>query len=389
MTWNYPDDFYCVRCGCGPPQESSSPVPPPRPESNVEDVDEFGRAMKKPESSSSGTSSGKVPEWPPKFETNGSSFVFDARSGMFYDADSDFFYDPKTKLYYGNKKRAYYRYNDEARVPFEEVRKVDPTTEKMSAEPEAEPALAPIPRPGSSKDSSTKGISIKLKTKSLGSSKKSKAATIPSDPSPPSSRQQKQHVADMDKWADRQVEKRVDASQERTIKRTAKGEPICSLCKRKFPSVEKLLYHERVSNLHKENLAKQAAAGSGQKASEEQPQNYTDRAEQRRMMHGPEITQVVPLPTVNPEASLPITPAIEPTPQGDSLSETNIGNQLLQKMGWKEGKSLGRPISSSSRESTDSMTGSIKKDWDRIEALTASGGRATSSGSKAGLGKQH
>ena len=53
----------------------------------------------------------------------------------------------------------------------------------------------------------------------------------------------------------------------------------------------------------------------------------------------------------------------------DNLGESNIGNQMLQKLGWKSGSSLGR-----GGEGEQARTQStLVKDWEKIETLASSG----------------
>lgn len=382
MTWNYPSDESCDRCGAYylPPaahQASASKIRAVQAETHDskdedEEVDEFGRIIHKQKNKD------QVPEWPPKFESSGSVFVFDSRSGMFYHAESEFFYDPKSKMYYGNKKQAYFRFDDTLDPPFEQVEKVEG---EHKSNLEAERALDPLPKL-STKIEGKKGISINLKTKSL-KPKKPKTAKQESSAAAAAaaanSKLQKKHAVDMDKWSDRQVEKRVE---ERQIQRTAKGEPLCPLCRRKFPTVEKLLHHERVSKLHKENLVKMQQQKETANATD--PKDYVDRAKQRRDMYGGPETSVpsVLLPTM---PAPPATKEAVPSVPQSNLNETNIGNQLLQKMGWKEGKSLGRQ-----GRPDGSSTTTLVKDWERIEALAAAnGGRQPAGARNGGLGTHH
>jgi hypothetical protein len=407
MAWNDPEHGRCARCGAYFPEEEPHGTTTQDRNAAIDEddsMDEFGRFRKKAATSKKIVAQ---PEWPPRFETNGSAFVFDARSGMFYQAESDFFYDPNSKLYYGNKQGAYYRYTQDSNtnIPFEQVQKI---THSENASTNLEPALEmlhPVAK---------KGISIHLKTKSLGGSKKKeKLATDASrTPFPAAStgvqqkhvptlpRQHEQHEANIDKWSDRQVEKRdqeegTGKNSERTvIQRTAKGEPICVLCQRKFPTVEKLLYHERVSKLHQENLAqkkehfgeapqRRATARTCSGSSDLASSSYIDRAEQRRIMHGPDT---LPVMTSFAPASIPTKPdmaAAAPVDPQESLGESNIGNQLLQKMGWNVGETVGRQDRSECATTSESLL----KDWERIEALAAtSKGGQSSSNNKAGLG---
>lgn len=54
---------------------------------------------------------------------------------------------------------------------------------------------------------------------------------------------------------------------------------------------------------------------------------YEDKAEKRRQKHG------IDLPNICDEAPASVDIAI---------SDKNVGHKLLAKMGWKEGKSLGK-----------------------------------------------
>jgi hypothetical protein len=154
------------------------------------------------------------------------------------------------------------------------------------------------------------------------------------------------------------------------ISRTAKGEPICTLCQRKFPTVDKLFYHEKVSELHKANLAKQvvteeqnvAVVQKAPPVATTKPAAYVDRAQHRRILHGPE-TPVTAAPTPPSTAAAVVVKNTTVDPK-DTLNESNIGNKLLQKLGWQQGKALGRGRSTAAAE--------VQQDWERIERLAGS-----------------
>lgn len=474
-TWNYGADYECKRCEA--PQNSNS-YPTPfadrgkyeedghydddrgrrhtgyddkdrrrdRRSSGADDdngetsfaaeqeLDEFGRIV-----------SSKPPQktkWPPSFETDGSAFVFDTRSGMFYESHSDFFYDPKSKLYYGNKQGAYFRCNsNNSKIFFEAVQKVDSQYDDTAA-------VAPIPPSNSSTAQSKKvSISINLKTKELPAAVSNKSSTKKAKKDAAAANEKKvpleapaapvvfkKHTADMDKWSERQVEKRQQgdaaaqqpqlpaADESQCIATTAKGEPICLLCRRKFPTLEKLQYHEQVSNLHKDNLLKQAtttnaAAKEAAVDSKNASSAYVDRAQRRRIMHGPEhassISTINSLP-VQPMADLQsvvslgsqsqgggMPPSLKPPMPQDNLGESNIGNMMLQKLGWKAGSALGRqnPQQRGNNGGVDSAADTVsqlqqqpvatmvKQDWERIESMAASnGGKSRSTLSSGGVG---
>lgn len=122
----------------------------------------------------------------------------------------------------------------------------------------------------------------------------------------------------------------------------------CMLCKRAFPSAEVLSKHLKMSNLHKENLAKYKLTqgileiGGGSAA-----QNYRDRAKERRLKYGEADPAPVNRPKERFQREMEKQASIVQTYQASTLasqpiSEGNIGNKLLQKMGWKAGSGLGK-----------------------------------------------
>jgi RNA-binding protein 5/10 len=340
-----------------------------------EELDEFGRSvatkMKK-----------ESFRWPPCFEKSGSEFVLDPRSGMFYEALSDFFYDPKSKLYYGNKNKTYYSYNTDTKK-FEQVHKLkadDATEEKGTVD-------AAIILPGnyslSVLDEKTPSISIKLKTKKLSSSAKEvkKEETKVEAPVPSAPRVSKNDFMNIEKWGERQEEIRqgVQGSSGK-VTTTKLGEPICLLCKRKFPNLEKLEYHVKVSNLHKENLAKKSAQEKEKKREFDTKNVYVDRAKQRRLMFSTDssvmpvdIHSVVSLGSQSQVASRSDGETVPPVNPQESLGESNIGNMLLQKLGWKNGSAIGRHQAGGENPGgeTSQQQSALKQEWDRIESMAS------------------
>lgn len=106
----------------------------------------------------------------------------------------------------------------------------------------------------------------------------------------------------------------------------------CLLCKRKFPSADVLNKHKTLSDLHKQNLVEH------RKMEELLPQcnGYRDRAAERRMKFG-EDEPIMRKRYEPPEAMPPPMPSAPPP----SVVDT-IGGKMLQKMGWSEGRGLGK-----------------------------------------------
>lgn len=116
---------------------------------------------------------------------------------------------------------------------------------------------------------------------------------------------------------------------------------ICNLCKRQLNSAEALTKHAQLSALHKQNLE----ARSKKKKSDSQNEKivYRDRAKERRMKYGdpdePQPSKLKEKYLKSREmAEVPVAAASVAEPIGVE----NVGNRLLQKMGWTEGQGLGR-----------------------------------------------
>lgn len=118
----------------------------------------------------------------------------------------------------------------------------------------------------------------------------------------------------------------------------------CLLCRRQFPNKEGLIRHQQLSDLHKKNLevlrrSKMSEAELEELERKESEMKYRDRAAERREKYG------IPEPPApkKKKFSQPATAAINyEQPTKDGLTSDNIGNKMLQAMGWKEGKGLGR-----------------------------------------------
>ncbi|KAH8393709.1 hypothetical protein KR200_010007 [Drosophila serrata] len=118
----------------------------------------------------------------------------------------------------------------------------------------------------------------------------------------------------------------------------------CQLCKRAFQSLDILQKHLKISTLHKENLAK--LNRNSVETSIEVGLSYRDRAKERRLKYGegdpppPNRTRELfeqDMKTLqtnqnNNVGQAPVMP----------IGSSNVGNRLMQKMGWSEGQGLGR-----------------------------------------------
>ena len=132
----------------------------------------------------------------------------------------------------------------------------------------------------------------------------------------------------------------------------------CLLCERQFKSVEVLRKHQAKSELHRVSILKDADHQSNmddlkeKKVAElketltlaQKQDTYRNRALERRIL---DTTAGMKKP-IKKTLSFKIKPAstyrrrVLPTVSTNTpIPEDNVGNKLLQKMGWKAGEGLG------------------------------------------------
>ncbi|XP_018322583.1 RNA-binding protein 5-A isoform X2 [Agrilus planipennis] len=118
---------------------------------------------------------------------------------------------------------------------------------------------------------------------------------------------------------------------------------ICNLCKRQLSSADALTKHAKLSNLHKQNLIAKKG-GLSKSDSSGLKIVYRDRAKERRMKYGDTDE---PQPSKLKEKYLKTRELVDnlPPPSAsvmEPIGSDNVGNRLLQKMGWMEGQGLGK-----------------------------------------------
>ncbi|XP_063797488.1 RNA-binding protein 5 isoform X2 [Pseudophryne corroboree] len=116
----------------------------------------------------------------------------------------------------------------------------------------------------------------------------------------------------------------------------------CLLCRRQFPNKDALTRHQQLSDLHKQNLdvyrrSKLSEQDLDALEQHERESKYRDRAAERREKYG------IPEPP-EPKRKKQFDPTVVnyEQPTKDGIDTSNIGNKMLQAMGWKEGSGLGR-----------------------------------------------
>ncbi|XP_075243601.1 RNA-binding protein 5-like [Convolutriloba macropyga] len=151
----------------------------------------------------------------------------------------------------------------------------------------------------------------------------------------------------------------------------------CLLCKRQFKDREALVKHQRMSDMHKSNMeqhmktletASNSISANGAPQSSMQTNlneeeydslasmfHYRDRAKERREKHG---ISAPPLREYEKAYSSSSNQPAQSKPE-EPIGSSNVGNKLMQAMGWKEGEGLGKskqgitaPIKAAGREST-------------------------------------
>ena len=96
-----------------------------------------------------------------------------------------------------------------------------------------------------------------------------------------------------------------------------------------------------MSDLHKQNLEEWRRQKGASSSSIQQTLKYRDRAKERRAKYGEEEDTIKP----NKLKEKYISAMTEAEGQGlpeKTIGGDNIGNKMLQKMGWKEGLGLGK-----------------------------------------------
>lgn len=137
-------------------------------------------------------------------------------------------------------------------------------------------------------------------------------------------------------------EEEPEKKDDRVDKLTDWKKMACLLCRRQFPNKEALIRHQQLSDLHKQNLEVYRRSQLSEKELEalelkERESKYRDRAAERREKYG------IPEPPEPKRKKFSDAASVNfEQPTKDGLDNSNIGNKMLQAMGWKEGSGLGR-----------------------------------------------
>uniref|UniRef100_A0A671KCJ6 RNA-binding protein 5-B-like n=1 Tax=Sinocyclocheilus anshuiensis TaxID=1608454 RepID=A0A671KCJ6_9TELE len=278
-----------------------------------------------------------------------SSYQYDESSGYYYDPSTGLYYDPNTHYYYNSQTQQYLYWDGEkqAYVPAVDANNAAQSDAASMSTTQKEKKEKP-----KSKTAQQIAKDMERWAKSLNKQKENFRSSFQ-----PISQEERKEAAAADAgftlfekkvglvaaYSGDSEPEEVMEGDEREDKLTDWKKIACLLCRRQFPNKEALIRHQQLSDLHKQNLevlrrSKLSEAELEELERKETEMKYRDRAAERREKYGiPEppvpkkrkFTQ--PTPVVNYEQ-----------PTKDGLNSDNIGNKMLQAMGWKEGKGLGR-----------------------------------------------
>ncbi|NWU63516.1 RBM5 protein, partial [Pterocles burchelli] len=280
-----------------------------------------------------------------------STYQYDESSGYYYDPVTGLYYDPNSQYYYNALTQQYLYWDGEketympaaegvtyqqtaATTTTKEVKEKKEKPKSKTAQQQAAVSLNTVQRETAalhpvSRDLKIKGSGLTsnclpfrlLKTWNAGQRRGLVAA----------------YSGDSDN--DEDLLERMENEEE---KLTDWKKMACLLCRRQFPNKDALIRHQQLSDLHKQNMDIYRRSKLSEQELEalelrEREMKYRDRAAERREKYGipeppePKRKKVYDAGTVNYEQ-----------PTKDGLDNSNIGNKMLQAMGWREGSGLGR-----------------------------------------------
>ncbi|NXK03935.1 RBM5 protein, partial [Herpetotheres cachinnans] len=267
-----------------------------------------------------------------------SGYYYDPITGLYYDPNSQYYYNALTQqyLYWDGEKETYmpaaegitYQQTATTTTTKEVKEKKEKPKSKTAQQKEAAVSLNTVYRETAALRPVSRELSEQttlyfrlLKTWSAGQRRGLVAA----------------YSGDSDN--DEDLLERMENEEE---KLTDWKKMACLLCRRQFPNKDALIRHQQLSDLHKQNMDIYRRSKLSEQELEalelrEREMKYRDRAAERREKYGipeppePKRKKVYDAGTVNYEQ-----------PTKDGLDNSNIGNKMLQAMGWREGSGLGR-----------------------------------------------
>uniref|UniRef100_A0A3B3Q425 RNA binding motif protein 5 n=1 Tax=Paramormyrops kingsleyae TaxID=1676925 RepID=A0A3B3Q425_9TELE len=289
-------------------------------------------------------------------ETSG--YYYDSQMGLYYDPQSQYFYNPQTKqyLYWDSEKGTYIPAVDPVSTQTASTTAQSPSTTTPSKEAKekkekpknktAQQIAKDMERWAKSMNKHKEGFKSSFQALNQGKEEEKESAAADAgfalfERKPGAGMEKQMLMYELAKNGEEEEnpanqglveaysgdsdpeEVELECGIEATDKLTDWKKMACLLCRRQFPNKDALLRHQQLSELHK----------VGGSVSENLPcMKYRDRAAERREKYGvPEPPPLKKKKLVNYEQ-----------PTKDGLNSDNLGNKMLQAMGWQEGKGLGR-----------------------------------------------
>ncbi|NXK20217.1 RBM5 protein, partial [Arenaria interpres] len=292
-----------------------------------------------------------------------STYQYDESSGYYYDPVTGLYYDPNSQYYYNALTQQYLYWDGEKEtympaaegVTYQQTATTTTTKEvKEKKEKPKSKTAQQIDKKGSYSKTSKPAVSLNTVYKETAAlhpvacDLKIKGREL--------SEQTTLHFRLLKTWSagqrrglvaaysgdsdnDEDLLERMENEEE---KLTDWKKMACLLCRRQFPNKDALIRHQQLSDLHKQNMDIYRRSKLSEQELEalelrEREMKYRDRAAERREKYGipeppePKRKKVYDAGTVNYEQ-----------PTKDGLDNSNIGNKMLQAMGWREGSGLGR-----------------------------------------------
>ncbi|KAK6318851.1 hypothetical protein J4Q44_G00100620 [Coregonus suidteri] len=315
-----------------------------------------------------------------------STYQYDESSGFYFDPQTGLYYDPNTHYYYNSQTQQYLYWDSEKQtyIPASAADQTEQTANAAAASNEAKESKERKQDKPKSKTAQQIAKDMERWAKSLNKQKENFKTSFQ-----PVSQEERKEAAAADagftlfekKQAgslEMLMSEAVQCPEEKAPTNSAKvglvaaysgdsdpeeggaAEPersggeqdqltdwkkmACLLCRRQFPNKDGLVRHQQLSDLHKQNLevhrrSKLSEAELEEQERRETEMKYRDRAAERREKYG------IPEPPAPKKKNFTAQPAPVinyEQPTKDGLNSDNIGNKMLQAMGWQEGRGLGR-----------------------------------------------
>lgn len=306
-----------------------------------------------------------------------SSYQYDETSGYYYDPVSTLYYDANSQYYFNSKtsKFCYWDAQHETFLPAPEgEEKSDEkkvvTKDKVKTAKRIQKDMEKWAKTLNQRKDQSKSSTVVSPDNSSSSSQKG-AEDIAFQILQRKEEKPDSGLPGLAGYGSEEEEEEQSASSSLAeLKLTDWEKLACLLCKRQFQSKEKLTKHNTLSDLHKQNIVewrKQNAGGGAEmggagRSQEVNSFQYRDRAKERRNKFGDDDK---PVPNKFKEKYLKALDEVTVTGGGGEaasvpkIGEENVGNRMLQKMGWKDGLGLGKK----NQGRTEIITVSLKASW--------------------------